>query len=117
DVEGFGGLVLTPAARPVLKGEESIRLRRDPEAKKARAPRTSFEGPVDSELWSALRQKRLELARAQGVPPYLIFHDSTLHAMVVERPKDMRAFASLPGVGSKKLDSYGEAFLSVLEQH
>ncbi|MGE0491130.1 MAG: DNA helicase RecQ [Vulcanimicrobiota bacterium] len=117
DIEGFGGLVLTPRARPVLKGEETIRLRRDPESKKTRGPRTSFEGPVDSELWSALRQKRLELARAQGVPPYLIFHDSTLHAMVVERPRDLRSFAGLPGVGSKKLDSYGQAFLSVLEAH
>jgi len=65
-------------------------------------------------MFERLRELRLELARAQGVPPYVIFHDTTLQAMAVERPQTRFDLAGIPGVGERKLDRYGEAFLGVL---
>ena len=71
-------------------------------------------GGADAALWEALRAKRLSLAREQGVPPYVIFHDTTLLAMVRERPRDRVALAEIPGVGRSKLERYGEIFLGVI---
>ncbi|HSH68480.1 MAG TPA: HRDC domain-containing protein, partial [Deferrisomatales bacterium] len=66
------------------------------------------------DLFERLRELRLELARAQGVPPYVIFHDATLQAMALERPQTLSGLAGITGVGERKLDRYGEAFLGVL---
>ncbi|HSK38863.1 MAG TPA: HRDC domain-containing protein, partial [Arenibaculum sp.] len=71
----------------------------------------------DDRLWHELKACRLELARAQGVPPYVIFHDSTLLEMVREKPADEYRLAALPGVGTRKLERYGEAFLAVIRAH
>lgn len=126
DMEGYGGLRLTPESRPLLRGEEKIALRRDaePGTKKAKsqkpAPRSAsaVSGQIDSPeaeaLWQALKTKRLELAREQGVPPYVIFHDSTLLAMVAQRPRQLEQLAAIPGVGKQKLERYGAAFLGVI---
>ncbi|MCU0934217.1 MAG: HRDC domain-containing protein, partial [Thiobacillaceae bacterium] len=65
-------------------------------------------------LFEALRAKRRELAQAQGVPPYVVFADKTLAAMVAERPQSLAEFARLSGVGEAKLERYGEAFLAVI---
>jgi ATP-dependent DNA helicase RecQ len=117
DVEGHGSLYLTEAARPVLRGEQGLDLRRDrPEAKvkagkrERGAPRPGLVGA----LWDALRAKRRELAQAQGVPPYVIFHDSVLQQMVDQRPRDEASLALLEGVGAKKLARYAADFLSVI---
>lgn len=64
-----------------------------------------------------LREKRLELARAQNVPPYVIFHDKTLMELAAARPASRADMASVPGVGEAKLDRYGPAFLSVIADH
>jgi len=123
DVEGFGSLKLTEASRTVLRGECALHLRRDaPAARKprrerpARAARTAL-GPEHQGLFDALRDRRRELARAQGVPPYVIFHDATLEAMAEQRPRTLEAFAALPGVGEKKLERYGATFVEVIEAH
>jgi ATP-dependent DNA helicase RecQ len=71
----------------------------------------------DRALFQALRQKRLELARAQNVPPYVIFHDKTLIELAGARPKSRREMADVPGVGESKLDRYGPAFLAVIAEH
>jgi len=132
DPEGHGGLMLTDAARPVLKGQETVRLRRDPTLEKARTPagrgrsgatdRPARTAPVDlspadDRLWHALKALRLELAKDQGVPPYVIFHDSTLMEMIREKPLRLEELGRLPGVGGRKLDRYGEAFLEVVREH
>jgi ATP-dependent DNA helicase RecQ len=121
DVEGHGGLRLGPEARPVLRGERTIELRRDPvrgrpSAAKGRGP-VLFEDPRDESLFQALRARRLQFAKAQEVPPYVIFHDSTLAAMARARPRRLRELAGISGVGQAKLERYGEEFLAVIAEH
>ena len=121
DHDNFGGLKLTPACRPLLRGEATLQLARQAapakRAKKSRAARTISGGAVldtGDPLFEALRQRRRELAQQQGVPPYVVFHDSTLAAMAATRPQTLDEFAQLPGVGERKLQTYGAAFLEVI---
>jgi len=118
DVEGFGSLRLEEKCRPLLRGEESIDLRREP--KKAAAQKrtkTPLPDDIDVELWEALRDCRRQLAEAQGVPPYVIFHDSTLREMCAVRPSSVEEFGGLGGVGERKRDKYAGAFLAVIAAH
>jgi ATP-dependent DNA helicase RecQ len=126
DLEGHGGLHLTELSRPVLRGEERLMLRREtkPPAKgtdkakaKAAGRATAFTNEADVTLWEALRALRLELAKSHGVPPYVVFHDATLAAMVEHRPQSLSEFGELSGVGERKLAAYGESFLSVIRAH
>jgi ATP-dependent DNA helicase RecQ len=132
DPEGHGGLILTETATAVLKGQEMVRLRRDPAAEAKGKGKASWSGsggaskpktstadlsPADDMLWHALKALRLELAREQGVPPYVIFHDATLMEMVRERPTDLDELGTLQGVGARKLERYGEYFLDVILTH
>jgi ATP-dependent DNA helicase RecQ len=117
DLAGHGGLQLTEDSRPVLRGEQRIDLRRDSEVKAVRGKATKSKAVVgdgDDPLFQALREKRLDLARAQGVPPYIIFNDATLIDMLHNRPRDLGEFAQLSGVGAAKLERYGAAFLEVI---
>ncbi|MEM8725801.1 MAG: DNA helicase RecQ [Pseudomonadota bacterium] len=111
-----GGLALGEMARPVLKGERDVTIAEPP--KKKRRQRGSRGGgaanPVGDPLFDALRAKRAELARANNVPAYVIFHDSVLRAMAAEKPATLAAMGELSGVGAKKLDTYGEAFCEVV---
>lgn len=122
-VDGFGALRLGRDSKPVLKGERAVRLRKDPAPAKRRKKRAATQkreeaalpsSPAEQALFDHLRELRLELARKQGVPPYVIFHDSTLAAMSVARPEDLLTLAQLPGVGQVKLERYGEAFLAAV---
>ena len=124
DVEGFGALKLTEASRPVLRGAREVQLRRDaPAPGKRRRERAAAAGqqartalgPEHQALFEALRTHRRELAREQGVPPYVIFHDVTLEAMAEQRPRTREEFAALPGVGEKKLERYATTFIEVIE--
>ncbi len=123
DMEAYGGLRLTEEARPVLKGEKAVWLRRDPEpakrrgskAERAARAKEAFAGANDDPLWQALKAKRLELAREQGVPPYVIFHDSTLLEILNRRPGSLTEMGGISGVGQAKLARYGDEFLKVLE--
>jgi ATP-dependent DNA helicase RecQ len=120
DVEGHGGLHLSETAPAVLRGDVPVALRGDEvETRRSRRARLAVEmdsasTPADDALWQALRARRLELARAQGVPPYVIFHDATLLEMVRQRPRDLAALGLIPGVGRSKLERYGETFLAVI---
>jgi ATP-dependent DNA helicase RecQ len=122
DMAAYGGLKLTEAARPVLKGEQEVWLRRDPEPEKrmSKAERSArakeaFAGANDDPLWQALKAKRLELAREQGVPPYVIFHDSTLLEIHNRKPQTQDEMGQISGIGQAKLQKYGDSFLQVLE--
>ncbi len=114
DPERHGALRMTDAARPILRGEQTITLRRDTLQD---APRTVVKALVadeDAPLLSALKAKRRTLAEAQGVPAYIVFPDRTLIEMAERRPATLDQMAQITGVGAKKLESYGAAFLSVI---
>ena len=124
DVEQYGSLRLTSAARPVLRGEETVELRRD--ALPARRPRPGREArgrgaagiaPGGEALFDALRAHRRALAEQQGVPPYVIFHDASLVEMAARRPRSLAEFASITGVGATKLERYGETFVEIIRGH
>ncbi len=117
DAEGYGALQLTEACRPVLRGEQSLTLRRDRRQRKADRRRLPGEGLMDEashDLWEALRGCRRRLAQEQGIPPYMIFHDSTLMEMVQARPESLDALAAVSGVGERKLERYGADFLEAI---
>jgi ATP-dependent DNA helicase RecQ len=116
DPEGRGGLRLTATARPLLRGEQTLRLRALVRAgtRDARRPGAAGVEGYDRALFDALRAQRRGLAEAQGVPAYLIFHDATLAAMAAARPQTLAALGEISGVGAAKLERYGEAFLGVL---
>ena len=124
DTATFGGLKLTELARPILKSEAEVWLRRDAEvigktkiskAQRGSNAKASYDGVADDPLWLALKAKRLELAREQGVPPYVIFHDSTLLEILNNKPQSLIELSRMTGVGKAKLDRYGDDFLQVLE--
>ena len=127
DPDGFGGLVVGAGAAAVLKGEAKVVLRVDerprrPRAAKVRASDGAAEPflaedatPEQESLFQALRVLRTEIAREQGVPPYVVFHDRTLREMVARHPRTLDELAQVSGVGETKLERYGERFLAVLD--
>ncbi len=116
DSERHGALVMTEAARPILRGEASINLRRDSiEAANERRPKVrALVSDEDAPLLSALKAKRRALAEEQSVPAYVIFPDKTLIEMAETRPNTLDHMARINGVGAKKLERYGRPFLSVI---
>jgi ATP-dependent DNA helicase RecQ len=122
DMSGFGSLRLTEKSTPLLRGVETIALRKEtalPKKKsKAAAKREQkVNVPTGDPLWLALKSKRLELAREQGVPPYVIFHDSSLIEIHDKKPNTLDEFATISGVGQSKLQRYGEAFIELVTRH
>lgn len=120
DVEGFGGLRLSESCRPLLRGETTLLLRRDltPQTKTTRSSSQASQlvRSDEREMWEALRTLRRHLAEEHSVPPYVIFPDSTLLEMLREQPEDLDDMAQISGVGARKLERYGAAFLGVLNQ-
>ncbi len=133
DVEGHGGLRFssTDACRPVLRGETVVRLREMPEARTTRELRRelagkksangrkeafAIEGDDEDRLFQELRALRLRLAKAQNVPPYVIFHDTTLIALAKTRPSSLEDMGRIPGIGSAKLSRYGDVFLRAVNR-
>ncbi|MEU3349412.1 DNA helicase RecQ [Streptomyces sp. NPDC006700] len=127
-VEGeYGTLVLTDASASVLRGEREVPLRKEPKkpaaasrgtgARDDRKPRAAAAELPDELLpaFEALRAWRAEQAREQGVPAYVIFHDATLREIVALRPTSVAQLGTVGGVGEKKLATYGEGVLAVLE--
>ncbi|WP_027910607.1 DNA helicase RecQ [Pseudomonas sp. URMO17WK12:I4] len=118
DLEGFGGLRLSDSCRPLLRGEVSLQLRRDlkpqQSAKASGSAARQLVRGDEREQWEALRALRKRLAEEHAVPPYVIFPDATLLEMLRSKPTTMAEMAQVSGVGARKLERYGEAFLEVL---
>ena len=124
DVEKYGSLQLTAAARPVLRGEATVELRRDAilqgkprRSREARERTQPVLGAESQTLFDALRAHRRVLAGEQGVPPYVIFHDASLVEMAERRPRSLDEFGAIPGVGATKLERYGDTFIEVIRTH
>jgi ATP-dependent DNA helicase RecQ len=122
--DAYGALRATEAARPILRGERQVRLRRDKSSNMKRALKAAVKArtgdlatglePATARVFEALRAERGRLAREQGVPPYVIFHDSTLIALASRRPRAMSDLTDIPGMGLKKMERYGSAVLAVV---
>ncbi|MEX6505101.1 DNA helicase RecQ [Jiella sp. M17.18] len=122
DLAGHGGLSIAPAGRDFLRDKPTLMLRVPPvrRARRGKVSASAAQSAVpeaDRELFQMLRQKRLEIARLQNVPPYVIFHDKTLIELAAARPASRAEMANVPGVGEAKLDRYGPAFLSVIAEN
>lgn len=120
DMSGYGTLRLTEKSVPILRGEQTIALRKDPDKPKKKSSavklREAKSGQMPNDgLWQALKDKRLALAREQDVPPYIIFHDKTLLEIHDRKPSTISEFAEISGVGESKLQRYGDAFIKVIE--
>jgi len=120
DHAAHGALTLGEGARAVFRHERPVILRKD-RPKKATDMRRQLANAVQlpepaMSVFNALREERLRIAKQQGVPPYVIFHDATLKAMALATPRHPHDMLNLPGVGQAKLDRYGDAFLAVLAQ-
>ncbi|WP_198343357.1 DNA helicase RecQ [Oleiphilus messinensis] len=124
DADRFGAIRLDESARPLLRGEVRLQLRKDlikaeymsSEKKTGSGTREKMDiAPQDQPLWEALRACRKRLATEHGVPPYVIFHDKTLALMIEHRPQSLEDMAQLSGVGQAKLERYGQAFLDQLQ--
>ncbi|MEQ8965980.1 MAG: DNA helicase RecQ [Azospirillaceae bacterium] len=132
DSEGHGTLRLTEACRPLLRGETRLALRRDPSVKaggsagrsrgagrsgggSGGAAATELSDPAAQARFAALKAWRKRIAADQGVPPYVVFHDSTLAAIAEAAPASRQALAAMPGLGATKLERYGADVLALLE--
>ena len=113
DHDSFGALRLTAASRPVLKGEQAVEMRRPAIVQKKKRPRKEAD-PADP-LFARLKAWRMEQAREQAVPPYVVFHDATLSAIAAAQPRDLGSLSTIPGIGAKKLERYGPSLLQLLQ--
>jgi ATP-dependent DNA helicase RecQ len=122
DPEGHGGLTLAPTASEVLRGTRSVGFRQEAPRERTRRRKPAGKGaapggmldPAAERLWTALRAWRLDEARRQELPPYVIFHDATLIEVARRRPVTLEALSDIPGLGRSKLDRYGTAVLAVI---
>ena len=120
DIGGYGALLLGDRARAVLKGVESVALHQEAATepvrrRKRRQAAVPPPGNIDAALLAKLKQVRLEIARAEGVPAFAVFHDRSLQDMAARKPRSLERLADCHGVGASKLDRYGERFLEVLK--
>lgn len=124
DLETKGGFKLTDKSRPVLRGEQSVRLRKDPmpikkkaKAKTARKEEIMPLDPSSADLWENLRALRRKLADEQGLPAYVIFHDRTLRELAAFLPGSLEEMRDISGIGDRKLELYGQKFLDLILEH
>ena len=122
DVTGYGALQLNESSRPILRGEQTIFFRQEVEVEKKKLAKTRSKVPLDlpddrQALLEALRGLRRKLAEDQGVPSFVIFHDSTLMQLVLQRPTERTQLAQISGIGAQKLERYGTPLLDVLRAH
>ena len=111
-----GGLRLGGDAKAILKGDRAVEIVQPPKSEK-RARRDRAPNPIGDALFEALRGVRRDLAAEAQVPPYVIFHDAVLREMAARRPASLSELAAIPGVGVRKLEAFGDAFLRVIRQH
>jgi len=124
DGSEFGGLKMTTRGQAFLKHRETLQLRKytgKPKASVSISRETraeiTFDNENDRDLFAALKATRLDLAREQNVPPYVIFHDRTLRELALHKPKTLSALSRINGVGEKKMERYGEIFLGIITDH
>lgn len=119
DMERHGALRLTENCRPLLRGEQSLQLRKVEKQEKSISGKKVKHAvrPQDSTLWESLRSLRLSLAEESGVPPYVIFHDATLQEMLKRRPVSQNDMSRISGVGDQKLSRFGQKFLNEIAKH
>ena len=119
DPGGYGALRLSGTCRPLLRGEAGLQLRKHkPREKQTKKPaKQPLIQTRNLGLFDALRNLRTEIAREQGVPPYIIFHDRTLHEMAERQPENPEQMRGISGVGEQKLKRYGSRFLDLLRSH
>jgi len=116
DFQQYNAIKLTETCRGLLRGEQTIALRKDPLVKTsigAKTKKATHHG--HRELWESLRACRTQLAKEKSVPPYVIFHDTVLVDMAERQPQTLDEFSALSGVGQSKLEQYGESFLTVIK--
>ena len=119
DHDAYGGLKLTAAARPVLRGEARVEMRRAVErtrVPRTRAARAAAQGGGDAALLERLRAWRLDESRTQAVPAYVILHDRTLMEIAATRPGDLAALRAIAGIGARKLERYGTALVALVNE-
>jgi len=109
--DAYGGLSFGPGAKPILKGEQQLTIAVPPARKRTSRRRSNY--PADP-LFDALREARRKLAADAGVPPYVVFHDSTLREISARKPRNLNELAQVQGIGAAKLERYGAAMLDVL---
>ena len=125
DIEGYGGIKITDVGRKFLQGKEKILMRKmapKVKGKKAEVGNSksktkvifAFKGDFEVELFDKLKAKRLEIAKAQNLPPYIVFHDKTLIEMVKTMPKSLNEMTKISGVGEAKVKKYGDEFLQII---
>jgi ATP-dependent DNA helicase RecQ len=112
-----GGLKLAGDAKAILKGEARVEIVQPPVTGKGRRRREGTPNPVGDPLFEALRALRRELAAEAQVPPYVIFHDAVLREMAASRPATLAQLGAIPGIGARKLEAYGDAFLAAIRGH
>jgi len=128
DLDMMGGFYLAPQSSPVLKGEQAVWLRKEPspapmdyslirKIPKTKVRKRTFDEPVQAELWEKLRMLRLNIATEANVPPYVVFHDTTLSEMVRTLPVSPEEMGALHGMGARKMERYGDEFLAVICEH
>lgn len=115
--DDYGGLSFGPAAKSILKGEEPLQLVLPPERQRRRKARDGKPDYPHDPLFEVLRSLRRDLAKAQGVPPYVVFTDVTLREMAAAKPDSLGGLAQVSGVGAKKLETYGDAFLAAIRDY
>ena len=118
DHEAYGALRLTETSRPVLKGEQQVAMRSvlPRKAKAAKARRMAVVLPAaDAGLLDQLKAWRMEQARVQSVPAFVIFHDRTLAEIAAARPGNLEALGAISGMGTKKLQRYGAVLLELVQ--
>lgn len=132
DHEAHGALKLTEAARPVLRGEQTLLLRRPRLPVRAASRKKTARGagrgssgverasvPAGTpaaQLLTQLKAWRLAQSRTQGVPPYIVLNDATLQALAIEQPGSLAALAQVHGIGERRLETYGEALLTLIAE-
>lgn len=116
--DGYPVILLNPQSWEVLRGERTVMLAEAPKPAKKRPATAARVGvasaPADQDLFDRLRALRKQLADENGVPPYVIFHDSTLRELATRKPRSLAEFSMVAGVGQTKLTRYGAAFISVI---
>ena len=121
DIAGFGGLKMTDKGNALSRGEGKFECRLEEVAVRSKKPKERDKAKAsreisdrDQSLLKLLKEKRLELAKAKGVPAYVIFPDKTLEDMAVIRPSTLDDMAAVKGVGTAKLKNFGKTFLGVI---